>query len=114
MYVLSLQAKGAVAGLSLKLPTRSGIPSREFLIFNQELPTLLRAVMPLVQSLELLKRRVDSPVFKGLLNDVHERVRGGAALSDAFMAHGELVPSVYSASLVAGERSGNLESVLRR
>ena len=54
LYVLSLQPKGGLAGLSFRLPTRSAIPSREFLIFNQELATLLRAGMPLVQSLDLL------------------------------------------------------------
>jgi type IV pilus assembly protein PilC len=70
--------------------------------------------MPLVQSLELLKGRVVSPVFRSVLDDVHERVRSGTALSDAFAAHGDLFPSVYTASLLAGERSGNLDSVLRR
>src|SRR4029079_8795283 len=79
-----------------------------------ELATLLKAGMPLVQSLELLKGRVESPVFRSVLDDVHERVRSGAALSEAFGAHGELVPSIYIASLVAGERSGSLDTVLRR
>jgi type IV pilus assembly protein PilC len=45
---------------------------------------------------------------------VHERVRSGTALSDAFGAQGDLFPRVYTASLLAGERSGNLETVLRR
>ena len=53
-------------------------------------------------------------MFKAVLDDVHEKVRGGAALSDAFAAHGDLFPSVYTASLMAGERSGNLDAVLRR
>jgi type IV pilus assembly protein PilC len=114
LYVLSLQQKGGLAGLSFRLPTRSAIPSREFLIFNQELATLLRAGMPLVQSLDLLKSRIQSPVFRSVLNDVHERVRSGSALSDAFASHANLFPSVYTASLVAGERSGNLDAVLRR
>src|SRR6185295_11387438 len=87
---------------------------REFLVFNQELATLLKAGMPLVQSLDLLKRRVLSPAFKTVLEDVHERVRSGTALSDAFAAHGAMFPGVYTASLLAGERSGNLEAVLRR
>ena len=114
LYVLSLQQKGAVAGLSFRLPTRSSVPSREFLIFNQELATLLKAGMPLVQSLDLLRSRIQSPVFRSVLNDVHERVRSGSALSDAFIAHAGLFPSVYTASLLAGERSGNLDAVLRR
>jgi type IV pilus assembly protein PilC len=49
-----------------------------------------------------------------VLDDVHERVRSGSALSDAFEAHRELFPSVYTASLLAGERSGNLDAMLRR
>jgi len=114
LFVLSVQPKGAIGGLSLHLPQRRAINTREFLVFNQELATLLKAGMPLVQSLDLLKGRVVSPVFKGVLGDIHERVRSGSALSDAFGAHGDLFPSVYTASLLAGERSGNLDSVLRR
>ncbi len=114
LYVLSLQRRGAIGGLSIQLPRKSGIPTREFLVFNQELATLLKAGMPLVQSLDLLKRRVDSPMLKQVLNDVHDRVRAGAALSEAFATHGALLPSVYTASLLAGERSGSLDQVLRR
>jgi type IV pilus assembly protein PilC len=113
-YVLSAQPKGAIAGISLGLPRSRSINTREFLIFNQELATLLKAGLPLVQSLDLLKRRVTSPVFRTVLDDVHERVRSGTALSDAFAAHGDLFPGVYTASLLAGERSGNLDAVLRR
>jgi type IV pilus assembly protein PilC len=114
LFVLSLQPKGAIGGLSLRLPQKQRIPSREFLVFNQELATLLKAGMPLVQSLDLLKRRVESPVFKAVLEDVHEKVRSGSALSDSFAAHGDRFPRVYTASLLAGERSGNLDAVLRR
>ena len=106
LYVLSLQPRGAIGGLSLHLPQRRSINTREFLVFNQELATLLKAGMPLVQSLDLLKRRVTSPVFRSVLDDVHEKVRSGTALSDAFDAHGELFPRVYMASLLAGERCG--------
>jgi type IV pilus assembly protein PilC len=114
LYVLAVQPKGAIAGLSLQLPKRQTIATREFLVFNQELATLLKAGMPLVQSLDLLKRRVESPMFRSVLEDIHERVRSGSALSDAFAAHGDLFPRVYTASLLAGERSGNLDAVLRR
>ena len=114
LYVLSLQPKGAVAGLTIHLPQRRSVNTREFLVFNQELATLLKAGMPLVQSLDLLKRRVQTPVFRAVLDDIHEKVRSGTALSDAFGAQGDLFPRVYTASLLAGERSGNLDAVLRR
>src|SRR6516164_11750947 len=106
LYVLSLHAKGTIGGLSLKLPQRRAIGTREFLVFNQELATLLKAGMPLVQSLDILRRRVTNPVFKSVIDDVHERVRAGSALSEAFEAHGSQFPGVYTASLLAGEKSG--------
>ena len=114
LFVLSLEPKYAIAGVSLHLPQRQGINTREFLVFNQELATLLKAGMPLVQSLDLLKRRVTAPAFRRVLDDVHEKVRSGTALSDAFDAHHGLFPRVYTASLLAGERSGNLDAMLRR
>ena len=115
LYLLSVQQRGGlqVGGLQLRLPRRRKVPTREFLVFNQELATLLRAGLPLVQSLEILRRRVPNPIFKVALDDVYERVRSGSALSDAFEAQG-LFSGVYTASLMAGEKSGSLEQVLRR
>jgi type IV pilus assembly protein PilC len=117
LYVLGIQQAGrhALAGVHLPaLPKRKKVSNREFLVFNQELATLLKAGMPLVQSLDILRRRVTNPVFKAVIDDVYERVRSGSALSEAFEAHGAMFPGVYTASLLAGEKSGNLESVLRR
>jgi type IV pilus assembly protein PilC len=118
LHVLALRPRGG-----LSLPGFSGISfgrrrpkiaRHEFLVFNQELATLLKAGMPLVQSLDILRTRLSNPVFKAVLDDVYEKVRSGTALSDAFQEHGELFPSVYTASLMAGERAGNLDAVLRR
>ncbi len=114
LYVLGIQRGGALALTSLSLPRRNKIPIREFVVFNQELATLLKAGLPLVQSLDILRRRVSNPVFKSVLDDVHERVRAGSSLSEAFEAHGAMFPGVYTASLLAGEKSGNLEQVIRR
>jgi type IV pilus assembly protein PilC len=115
LYVLALRARGGlgIPGLSLRRRTPK-IARHEFLVFNQELATLLKAGMPLVQSLDILRTRLANPTFKAVLDDIHEKVRSGTALSDAFAAHGELFPTVYTASLMAGERAGNLDAVLRR
>ncbi len=113
LHVLALRQRGGWSGFSLR-GRRARISRHEFLVFNQELATLLKAGMPLVQSLDILRVRLANPVFKAVLDDVHEKVRAGTALSDAFAAHGELFPGVYTASLLAGERSGNLDAVLRR
>jgi type IV pilus assembly protein PilC len=114
LHVLALHPRGSVGGWTLRLPQRRRVGAREFLEFNQELATLLKAGMPLVQSLDLLRSGVKDPVFRPILDGVHEQVKAGTALSDAFDAHGDLFPRVYTASLMAGERSGNLEAVIRR
>jgi len=114
LFVLSLQRRGGLPGLATSGGRRRRIPSREFLVFNQELATLLRAGMPLVQSLDILRQRVANPTFKAILDGVYEKVKAGTALSDAFAEHEGLFPAVYSASLTAGERSGSLDEVIRR
>src|SRR5436190_9623182 len=114
LHVLSLRKRGLLGGGITGLPQRRKIPRHEFLIFNQEFATLLKAGMPLVQSLALLRDQVTNPLFKSVLDDVHEKVRGGMALSDSFNDHGDLFPRVYTASRLAGERSGNLDAILRR
>jgi type IV pilus assembly protein PilC len=114
LYVLSLQRRGGLRGISAASGRRHSIKRQEFLVFNQELATLLKAGMPLVQSLDILRQRVSNTTFKAVLDDVYDKVKSGTSLSDAFGAHGDLFPPVYSASLMAGERSGNLDSVIRR
>ena len=113
LHLLSLRKRSLFSGAA-GLPQRRRIPRHEFLVFNQEFATLLKSGMPLVQSIELLRQQVTNPVFKAVLDDVHEKVRGGMSLSDAFGHHGALFPRAYTASLLAGERSGNLDAILRR
>jgi type IV pilus assembly protein PilC len=114
LYVLSLHRRGAFGGLTLGGPRRRRVRHQELIVFNQELATLLKAGMPLVQSLDILRQRVANPTFKAVLDGVYEKVKAGTSLSDAFSEHGDLFPAVYSASLLAGERSGNLDAVIRR
>lgn len=113
LYVLALSRRG-VGWSGFSRPPRRRIRTREFIVFNQELAALLKAGLPLVQSLDILRQRTDDPAFKSILDDVHDRVRAGAALSEAFDAQGRVVPAVYTASLSAGEKSGSLEEVVRR
>ena len=114
LHILAVRRKGSFGWPTLSLGKRRRIGTREFLMFNQELATLLKAGMPVVQSLDILRRRVDNPTLKAAVEDVHERVRAGSSLSEAFEAQEGLVPGVYTASLLAGEKSGGLEAVLRR
>jgi type IV pilus assembly protein PilC len=113
LFILSLQPAGWLSGFSLGTRRRR-VGRQLFLVFNQELATLLKAGMPLAQSLDILRQRVANPTFKAVLDTVYSKVQSGTALSDAFSEHGDMFPAVYSASLMAGERSGNLDGVIRR
>src|SRR5579875_851703 len=84
-----------------------------FLVFNQQFLTLIRAGLPILGSIDLLAKRQKDLNFRAQLEDVSSRVRTGESLSAAFEAQGN-VPVVYTTTLLAGERSGNLEEVLQR
>ncbi len=114
LFLLAVRGGGLrLAGRQFRLLRRRRVPMRDFLLFNQELATLLKAGLPLVQSLDILRKRAPSPVFRAALNDIHEQVRSGTSLSEAFEAQA-LFSGVYTASLLAGEKSGSLEQVIRR
>lgn len=93
---------------------RRRIPVQEFMVFNQELAALLKAGLPLLQAMDLMLERMHNPHFQSVLTDVRDRLKSGSDLSDAFAAHGEQFPRLYPSSLKAGERSGELELVIRR
>lgn len=93
---------------------RRKVSSRRFLVFNQELAALLRSGLPLLQALDLMLERMDDESLRPLLAEIRDRVKSGADLSDAFAAYGDTFPRLYAPTLKAGERSGELESVVRR
>jgi type IV pilus assembly protein PilC len=97
------------------LPRGKKIISTEmFLMFNQELLALVKAGLPILQSFDIMLERQKNLRFKEVLSDVREKLKSGIALSDAFASYGDAFPPIYSTSLRAGERSGDLEGVLRR
>ena len=97
----------------MRLPSRRRIKLSQFVIFNQQFLTLFRAGLPIVQGLELLAKRERNKHFRPVLEDVRDRVKSGEPLSQAFEAQG-VFPKIYSTTLLAGEKSGNLDEVLSR
>ena len=93
---------------------RKKVSAEEFVIWNQELAALLKAGLPLLQALDLMLERMHNAYFKGILTDVRDRVKSGVDLSEAFASYGDVFPRLYPSTLKAGERSGELEKVIRR
>src|SRR5512140_671380 len=93
---------------------RGSVSTERFLTFNQELLALVKAGLPILQSFDILLERQRNVHFREVLEDVREQLTSGVALSDAFASYGSMFPPIYATSLRAGERSGDLEGVLRR
>src|SRR5882757_8978459 len=93
---------------------RVRVKANDFLLFNQQLAALLRAGIPILQAITMLSRRATSVRLRVVLEEVETAIRGGAALSQAFAAQGSIFPRIYTASILAGERSGALDEVLSR
>ena len=89
----------------------SSIRPADFLIFNQQFSTLVKAGLPILKALDLLAERAAAPRLRPILRDVRQRVRDGALLSEALTAQGSF-PPVYVTAITAGERSGNLTGVI--
>jgi type IV pilus assembly protein PilC len=98
------------AGLSGR---RRKLKQSTFLVFNQQFLTLIKAGLPILNTLDLLIKRQRDPALQQILENVRERVKGGELLSDAFSAHAA-VPKIYTTTLMAGEKSGNIDEVLSR
>lgn len=110
-YVFSIRHHlGLLTQLGSRRP-ESAIRPGDFLIFNQQFNTLIKAGLPILKALDLLAERAAAPRLRPILRDVRQRVRGGSLLSEALAAQGSF-SSVYVTAITAGERSGNLTGVL--
>jgi len=114
-FIFSIQPARGWDGFVRALSAgKKKIKLRDFVVFNQEFAALLKAGLPVLTALDLLLGRKREGYLQGLLEQVREDVKSGASLSDAFANRGKAFPSIYPATLAAGERSGELVSVIQR
>lgn len=114
-HIFEVRRRGVARKLAVPgMRRRKRIPVQEFVIFNQEMAALLKAGLPLLQALDLMLERMHNQHFRAVMTEIRDRVKSGEDMSDAFAAFGDLFPRLYPSSLKAGERSGELELVIRR
>jgi type IV pilus assembly protein PilC len=113
LYVFSVRANLDFVSQFTKRRRDRSIRPDDFLVFNQQFNTLVKAGLPILRALDLLAERAASPRLRPILGDVRQRVREGALLSEALEAQGSF-PAVYVTVIAAGERSGNLTGVLEQ
>ncbi len=113
VFAVSSAEEGLSAVLSFGGSKKGKVKQADFLLFNQQLSALLRAGIPVLQAIGLLKTRSASANLRVVLADVEEKIKSGVPLSEAFEAQG-IFPRIYTASILAGEKSGALDDVLSR
>jgi type IV pilus assembly protein PilC len=113
LYVYSVRNNFDIIGQLSRTRTDRKIRQEDFLIFNQQFNTLIKAGLPILKALDLLAERAAAPRLRPILAEVRQRVRDGALLSEALVAQGSF-PPVYVTAVTAGERSGNLTGVIEQ
>lgn len=92
----------------------SPIKPAEIVMFSRQLALLLEAGTDVITSLELLRSQLDNRSLKKIIAEVVSDVRNGSPLSEAMSKHPRAFSTLYHRLVSVGERTGNLEVVLRR
>jgi type IV pilus assembly protein PilC len=111
LLVYSVSRRGGLAARVVGGDGPRRVRTGDFLVFNQQFNTIIKAGLPILKALDLLAERAAAPRLRPVLLDVRDRVREGATLSEALDKQG-LFPKVYVTAVLAGEKSGNLTGVL--
>jgi len=111
LFVYHVRARGGLLGGTLGSRRDRTVRANDFLIFNQQFNTLIKAGIPILKSLDLLTERAGAPRLRPVLGEVRRLVREGTTLSEA-LEQQSVFPKVYTTSVLAGEKSGNLSGVL--
>ncbi len=111
--VYSVKPRGGVAGLAVTGKRRRKLNIENFLIFNQQFVTLIRAGLPILKSLDLLADRLTDAKLGPHIKAVRDEVRRGTLLSEAFRMQ-SIFPKIFVTSVMAGEKSGSLTETLDR
>ena len=111
LFVYQVRPREVVFGAALGQRRAKTVHGNDFLVFNQQFNTLIKAGIPILKALDLLAERAAAPRLRPVLGAVRRLVREGTTLSEALQQQG-VFPKVYTTSVLAGEKSGNLSGVL--
>jgi type IV pilus assembly protein PilC len=111
LFVYNVRPRAGMLGQLFGHKRQKSVDGNDFLVFNQQLNTLIKAGIPILKSLDLLSERAAAERMRPVLGEVRRLVREGTPLSESLEQQG-VFPKVYTVSILAGEKSGNLSGVL--
>jgi type IV pilus assembly protein PilC len=111
LFVYNVRPRAGLLGQLFGRRRQKSVAGNDFLVFNQQFNTLIKAGIPILKALDLLSERAAAERLRPVLGEVRRLVREGTNLSEALEQQG-VFPKVYTVSVLAGEKSGNLSGVL--
>jgi type IV pilus assembly protein PilC len=111
--VITLRATWTPPRLDQLFPTIFGTKPQEIITFSRQMATLIESGVAVLPALELLQRQARSGLSR-VLGDLSRAIKQGSSLSDALREHPQVFPPIFSRMIAVGERTGNLETVLRQ
>lgn len=97
--------------LQLEL-TAKKVPRKDLMHFSRQLAVFIKAGIPILDALEAIHEEMGNKFFRGIVEDVMERLRGGSTFADAAAAHESAFPPYYLGILRSAELTGKLDTVL--
>jgi type IV pilus assembly protein PilC len=102
----------SASGAGLSLFSSVGTP--ELILFTKQFKTLIRSGVPMLTILQVLEDQTENKRLRPVLGRIHQDIREGASLHDAFRRHPSIFSPLYCSMLKAGESAGALPDILDR
>lgn len=106
--------KNIFAGLLPNEESQKNIKEKDVLVFTKKLTTMVRAGLPVVDTLALLADQIESKAFKKVLKQIHLDIESGNSVSVSFSKYNNLFGNIYINLVKAGEASGKLDTFLAK
>tara|TARA_B100002051_G_scaffold205424_1_gene196246 strand:- start:99 stop:1334 length:1236 start_codon:yes stop_codon:yes gene_type:complete len=88
------------------------IKPEDVVIFSKQFATMVKAGLPILQVLSMLRDQLENPALKEVIEDIRKKLEGGVTLSTCFNNYPKLFDNVYVNLIKAGEASGKLDVFL--
>lgn len=106
--------KNIFAGLLPNEESQKNIKEKDVLVFTKKLTTMVKAGLPVVDTLALLTNQMESKAFKKVLKQIHLDIESGNSVSVSFAKYDKLFGNIYVNLVKAGEASGKLDTFLSK
>ena len=99
-------------GKGLSLFGKKKVKVEDVLMFSKQFATMVKAGLPILQVLSMLRDQIESPAMKDVIEDIRKSLEGGVTLSKCFEKYPDLFDNIYVNLIKAGEASGKLDVFL--